>query len=634
MESIPAGKFMMGSAGIGENYDERPAHVVAITYPFYIAATEITNKQYERFDPSHQKYRGKNGLSIEDDEPVVYVNYNDATAFCTWLSGKEKKQYRLPTEAEWEYACRAGSYTAYAMNDALPKEYFRNQEVTWTPKRVSLTVAQTKPNSWNLYDMHGNVEEWCYDWYGAYVPGVQENPLGRAAGLYRVTRGGSHSTPARYLRSANRSAMIPEDKNWLVGFRIVEAPLAKSIELPATPPPANSVNVKQVVAGWSKLPKAVFLEPINFINEPICNTGTPFYAHNHCPAISWCPNGDLLAVWFSTDEESGREMVILGSRLRAGNNSWDPASLFLKVPDRNMTGSSLFYDNKGTMYHMNGVETAGSWQNLAMVLRTSKDNGASWSAPQLADSEHRMGNQVIAGMLHTRQGWLIQAGDAVPGGEGGSAVHISEDNGKTWHNPSGDTVAPVFSEGKSGGVIAGIHTGIVELKDGSLMAFGRGNNISDEMKVPKMPLSISKDSGRSWTYHASEFPPIAGGQRLVLRRLNEGAILFVSFTNHPDAPMEIAKGMMFKDASGKDHRGYGLFAALSFDEGKTWPVKKLLSDGRERFLNGGAWTGFFKTDLSHAEPKGYLAATQTPDDIIHLISSSIHYRFNLQWLMQ
>ena len=92
--------------------------------------------------------------------------------------------------------------------------------------------------------------------------------------------------------------------------------------------------------------------------------------------------------------------------------------------------------------------------------------------------------------------------------------------------------------------------------------------------------------------------------------------------------------MIFIDEAGQSSKGYGLYAALSFDEGQTWPVKKLLTDGQSRFLDGGAWTGFFEMDATHAEPRGYLAATQTPDNVIHLISSQQHYRFTLPWLLE
>ncbi len=634
---IPAGKFYMGSEGENKDADENPVHRVSITNPFRMSATEVTNAQYEAFEPEHKKLRGKNGFSREDDEAVVYISYAEAVAFCDWLAKKEGKPYRLPTEAEWEYACRAGTVNNFWTGNSLPKAFHKSQKTARNPVVVSVKVGQTPANSWGLYDMHGNVEEWCLDWYGPYQAGEQQDPVGRVTGLFRVSRGGSHGTPVQFLRSANRMAMIPEDKNWLVGFRVVEANMPMTKPLPVVAATASMQNVSQKTFTWhpSAASQPVFKEPKRYINKPDCQHKVPFYSHNHQPAITWCPNGDLLAIWFSTEEESGREMTVLASRLRAGATAWDEPSEFFKVPDRNMTGASLFYDKKGTLYHMNGVETDGDWQDLAMVLRTSQDNGATWSKPLMANSEHAKRNQVIAGMLQTKEGWLLQAADADAGPTGGSAIHISKDGGKTWAKPYTDDQTPQFKAGATGGLIAGIHTGVAQLKDGSLLAFGRKDDIPGPDSIGlRMPMSVSKDMGASWTYSASEFPPVWSGQRLVLYRLNEGPLLLVSFTHHPDEREGPKAGMPFKDSSGKLYKGYGMYAAVSFDEGKTWPIKKLMTDGKDRYLNGGAWTGAFEMDATHAEPKGYLAMTQTPDNMIHLISSSVHYQFNLNWLKQ
>jgi sulfatase modifying factor 1 len=633
MVEIPAGKFYMGSEGEGETIDENPIHRVSVKN-LKIATTEVTNAQYEAFDPSHKKLRGKDGFSKADDEAVIFVSYQDATAFCEWLSKKEGKKYRLPTEAEWEYVCRAGTVTDFSTGRFLSKAHLKSQKTDRNPEIVSLKVAQAEANAFGVYDMHGNVEEWCSDWYGPYAAGEQSDPVGRVSGLFRVTRGGSHGTPVAYLRSSNRMAMIPEDKHFQLGFRVVEGDYPSSTPLPAVAPAEVFQHVSQKKFKWEKAaePKPLFMEPVRYVHKPGCPDDVPFFHHNHCPAIAWCPNGDLLAIWFSTNQESGREMTILGSRLRAGQNQWDKPSEFFKVPDRNMTGSSVFHDGKGTLYFMNGVETDGEWKNLAMVLRTSTDNGATWSAPTLADPEHQVRNQVIAGMFETKEGWLVQAGDAAPGPAGGTAIHISKDRGKTWENPYTHSEVPKFEAGGTGGLIAGIHAGVVQLNDGRLMALGRNNNIADANGVMRMPVSISKDMGKSWTYSASEFPPVAGGQRLVFLRLKEGPLLLISFTHHPEEPDESKKGMLFSDGKGGTCKGFGMYAALSYDDGKTWPVKKLLTDGKERYLNGGAWTGAFEMDKTKAEPRGYLAITQSPDHVIHLISSSIHYRFNLGWL--
>ncbi len=630
---IPAGSFHMGSHGQGEHYDEFPIHPVTITKPFLMGATEVTNAQYEQFDPSHKELRGKYGLSKGDDEAVIFVDYYKAEAFCKWLSKKEGKTYRLPTEAEWEYACRAGSYWNFWMDDGLHGVYHKNQQNVWgTDSTICLQVGKTPPNPFGLYDMHGNVEEWCSDWYGPYEASAQTDPVGRADGLYKVTRGGSHSTPERFLRSANRMAMLPEDKHWLTGFRVVQADMPQSQPLPALEP-ASQETVSRQKYNWGTPSKAPFFaEPLVYVNTPDCSSGVPFYKHNHCPAVSWCDNGDLLAIWFTCDEESGREMVILESRLKPGATEWTEPREFFRVPDRNVTGSSLL-NNNGTLIHMNGMEAAGTWETLAMVMRTSTDNGATWSRPRMVAPEHARRHQVIAGSSITKEGWLVQAADATPRSNGGTAFHLSKDNGLTWED-MGKTNPGTFKAGASGGTIAGIHAGVVQLSDGRFMALGRGDGIVDRNGLERMPMSISEDNGRTWTYSASEFPPIDGGQRLVLMRLREGPLLLISFTNHPFRLKNGLNGMTFKDKDGNEYTGYGMYAALSFDEGKTWPVKKLLTDGKRRFMDGGAWTGFFNMDSTHAEPRGYLAATQSPDQVIHLLSSRNYYRFNLPWLVE
>lgn len=630
---IPSGHFWMGSEGKGENYDESPMHKVTLTSPFKMGVTEITNAQYEEFDPSHSQYRGKYGFSKNDDDAVIYVDYHEAIAFCEWLSKKEGKTYRLPTEAEWEYACRAGTYSLFYTGDYLPDSFLKNQKLYRDPVAVSLQVEQSKPNNFGLYDMHGNVEEWCLDWYAPYTHKDQTNPIGSKDGLFRVTRGGSHGTPTEYLRSANRMAMIPEDKHWLTGFRIVQADFPVNQEYANQASiPQNGLNVNQDKYIWKKITTPIFKEPVRYVINPDCKSETPFYSHNHCPSITWCNNGDLLAVWFTANQENGRGIEIIGSRLRKGTNEWEPASSFFKVPDRNMTGSSLFNKGGDTLMYFNGVEAAGDWQNLAIVQRISTDNGSTWTKPSIIVPEHGKRNQVISGTIRTSKGWLIQAADATPEGNGGTAIHISKDDGKTWYDPNSG-IPNNFVEGGTGSNIAGIHAGIVELKNGNLMALGRGDAIKSKDGLLRMPMSISSDMGKTWQYTASALPPIDGGQRLVLMRLNEGPLLVISFTHHPYRLKNNGEeGLTFIDSDGNTFAGYGAYAALSWDEGKTWPIKKLITDGKERLLYGQAWTGHFLMDKTHAEPRGYLAATQSPDNIIHLLSSGIHYQFNLKWL--
>ncbi|OQB87078.1 MAG: Serine/threonine-protein kinase pkn1 [Planctomycetes bacterium ADurb.Bin126] len=628
MIRIEAGAFQMGQEQ-GGDFDERPVHKVTISRPFHLSATEVTNAQYEQYDPKHKALRGKNGFSKDDDEAVVFVSWEEAAEFCRWLARKEGKPYRLPSEAEWEYACRAGTTTPYHAGDKLPKEFHKNVKNSWFPSRgdegdvLPLHVGRTPPNAWGLLDMHGNVEEWCADWYGPYPRGDQIDPAGRAEGDFRVTRGGSHSTLLEYLRSANRSGTLPLDKHWLIGFRVACGDPPKTPPLPPVPPRRWARDVRQEKTDWSAGPdmsKPYFEGPIQYVKIPPGSEGPLFSRHNHCPAVVACPNGDMLAIWYTCRTEPGRELGIAASRLRRGATEWEPAEPFWDAPDRNDHASALFLDDDGTIFHFNGLGAGGTWGALATVMRTSRDSGATWSRARLIMPEHGLHHMPIESVIKTRRGRLIVPCDAVPGGSGGSAVLVSDDGGKTWADPAEGKPIPDFSSGKSGAVMAGIHAALVELKDGRLLASGRGNSIDG-----KMPMSLSADGGCTWAYKASPFPPIGGGQRLVLTRLAEGPIFFASF----------GKSVEFTDSSGKTHKGSGLFAALSDDEGETWQVRRLITaGGPPRRVDGGGNTGPFTMSDMSAEPRGYMSIHQTPDRVIHLISSKQQYRFNLAWLRQ
>jgi len=415
-------------------------------------------------------------------------------------------------------------------------------------------------------------------------------------------------------------------------FKVEEAEgrVLSMTPVPDETPPRWARDVSQKPFDWTTQTndKPFFSRPIPFVLPPV-DEGEPFGRHNHQPSITWLPNGDLLAIWYSTGSESGTELTVLASRLRPGRESWDPSSEFFKAPNRNMHGSSIFHDGQGTIYHFNGMAPDGGrgWAKLALLMRASTDNGVTWTPPKAIDARLIGRHQVISGTLMTREGVLIQNCDAVPGGNGGTALHISHDGGKTWTDPGEGKPRPgKYDEGGKGeGNIAGIHAKVAELNDGRLLAFGRGDTING-----RMPMSISEDLGKTWTYHASPFPPIGGGQRLMLKRLNEGPLLFVSFTSGSRRNPE-AGGMTFVDQESQEFTGHGMYAALSFDDGETWPVRKLLTPGEGEW-DGGAHTGRFTATPTRAEHAGYLAATQTPDNVIHLISSRLHYRFNLAWL--
>lgn len=386
--------------------------------------------------------------------------------------------------------------------------------------------------------------------------------------------------------------------------------------------PLWAKDVAQEKHNWqgSYRSEPYFEKPQVYVKPPVEGSGEPFYSHNHQPDITWLENGDLMAIWYTTDAERGTELTVVASRLRAGSSEWEPCSEFFKAENRNMHGNAIYYDaNTGFLHHINGMgkEGATGWENLALLHRFSTDNGKTFSAARAISTgaNYQRRHQVIAGIVQTKEGFLIVPCDATPSARGATAIHISRDGGMSWSDPGGD--------------IRGIHAGLEQLKDGRLLAFGRVQPIDG-----KMPISISNDLGKTWEYSASEFPPIGGGQRLVFRRLNEGALMLVSFTE-PDqkSGRNPSKGMEFEAADGTKFTGYGMYAAISYDEGESWPVRKLITPC-EGSYDGGAWTKDFTATPTKAEHAGYLAATQTPDGVIHLISSKLHYRFNLKWLEQ
>jgi len=209
---IQAGSFMMGSKN--GDIDEKPVHRVTITKPFYIGIYPVTQAEYKAImgtNPS--KFRGEN-------RPVEMVSWYEAKEFCRRLSEKEGVTYRLPTEAEWEYACRAGTTTEYYWGDSIDGRYVWYYD---NSDRQTHPVGQKLPNAWGLFDMSGNVWEWCKDWYGRdyYSTSHETDPAGPSSGSYRVLRGGSWNSDVDGARSGNRDGYTPSDRGSDVGFRMV-----------------------------------------------------------------------------------------------------------------------------------------------------------------------------------------------------------------------------------------------------------------------------------------------------------------------------------------------------------------------------------------------------------------------------
>jgi formylglycine-generating enzyme required for sulfatase activity len=288
---IPAGEFLMGISqqelqrlnerdkydryrprypGLVVCDDEVPAHRVRITRPFYLGVYEVTVGQFRRFvEDSHYKTDaekdGKGGLGWNvaagkyvrhaqytwrspgfpqaDEHPVVNVSWNDAVAFCQWLSRKERQTYRLPTEAEWEYACRAGTTTRYYCGDdpeqlatvgnvadATAKETLKKDYQSYIESRdgyaFTAPVGRFQPNRFGLYDMLGNVWEWCADGYDAqyYARSPADDPRGPSQATERVARGGAWSVMPRGCRAATRHRSTPAACASTQGVRIACEP--------------------------------------------------------------------------------------------------------------------------------------------------------------------------------------------------------------------------------------------------------------------------------------------------------------------------------------------------------------------------------------------------------------------------
>jgi formylglycine-generating enzyme len=595
---IPVGSFRMGAGDAPpksraewneREYDEAPAHTITITRAFLMGATEVTNAQYERFDPKHKAFRGKGGVSTSDDEPVTYVTWHEAVAFCEWLSKAEGKPYRLPTEAEWEYACRAGTTTAFSTGDKITAEQANiGLKPDGTPHKGTVPVGRFAANAWGLHDMHGNVLEWCLDWHGPYDAAEQTDPVGRDDGYAKIARGWCHDRvdnnkgSHRLWRSANRSGFLREDANRLCGFRVVLGELPTTKPLPVVRS-AYQIGMKQTPAPTEGPdPAKPFFK--NFLadkqNAEIAKDafGPVFANHNHYGACCVCPNGDVLMCWYSTVTESGRELLQAATRLPAGSDRWQPASLFFDVPDMNDHAPVLFCDGKRIFHFC--TQSLRGWDHATNILRHSDDNGVTWSKPTIIlDRDHPQALSQPCSAFRAKNGTLVLACDG--------DLHKDErnmtspDGGKTWTVRKGDMRA-----------VAGkyaIHPAIAPLSEGD------GGTINFLRGPDPMPIQRSADFGDTWTQSNSPFPGIKSGQKITALRLASGALLMVSIDN-----------------PGKNVDRGKTFAALSFDDGKTWPhVRQLYGVG------------------------GYMSSAQAPNGTIFVCGSRTGATaFNEAWLKQ
>ena len=210
MASIPSGEFQMGSTSSDGDPDEQPVHTVRITKGFWLGKTEVTQGLWQAVMGSNPSK-----FNYGDNYPADSVSWDDCQAFITKLNLMAGgNPFRLPTEAEWEYACRAGT---------TGERYGDLDSIAWYESNsggVTHPVGQKQPNAFGLFDILGNVYEFCQDWYGPYAAGYQTDPTGAASGMYRVDRGGAYVYPARFERSAYRDGFEPGSRNIALGLRL------------------------------------------------------------------------------------------------------------------------------------------------------------------------------------------------------------------------------------------------------------------------------------------------------------------------------------------------------------------------------------------------------------------------------
>jgi formylglycine-generating enzyme required for sulfatase activity len=213
---IPPGVFRMGETGTEQVQ-------VTLTRGFWMSKYPVTQRQYEALTGTNPSHFKKSGM----DAPVECVSWNEAVAYCAKLGRHQQEigggppvAYRLPTEAEWEYACRAGGSGDFFFGN----EAYKVSEYAWysyNSDKTTHPVGEKKPNAWELHDMHGNVWEWCQDWHGPYPKGPVNDPVGQTTGIARVVRGGSFFVDSSKLRCGHRGFNVPIARGSGVGFRVV-----------------------------------------------------------------------------------------------------------------------------------------------------------------------------------------------------------------------------------------------------------------------------------------------------------------------------------------------------------------------------------------------------------------------------
>ncbi len=495
---VQPGSFTMGmNGGKGTDTDQYPAHPVDITKQFYLQTEKVSQAVY---DQAHLPG------SASD------ASWLDADAFAKWMSKREGRTYRLPTEAGWNYAL---------------------------DKRL-LAGLDTR--------------EWMNDWHFPYFEDHRIDPTGPATGFLKVIR----------ADPTNRFSLPVNANNAKYGFAPVGFRLVLVVEKPATNPgwvdplpfPLAAVKQSTAPAAHGPDPKQPYFAVRGALTipsdedeahgGPLAGVDPSCYDHNHSPGFTVMPNGDVVAVWFSGPKgaEYTTPVRFVWSRLRFGSEQWDMPTIFYKVKGYSDESPLLWTDtrDKHTVWMIGGSRDPLNGRVVFKIGKTT-DNGATWDfrIPETMEMKGKLAAQPVNSMFRGPSPTGNDLYFAMDGGGADGLLWKSSDNGSNWVDMGGRTTS-------------GRHPTIVPLKDGRLLNIGGKNTDIDGVQ----PKCYSSDWGASWSAkEKTPFSPLGSNQRPDLIRLMSSRLFYVG------------------DSQQKGKEGKGVTVALSSDEGQTWTIKQL-----------------------------------------------------------
>ncbi|HUW19941.1 MAG TPA: SUMF1/EgtB/PvdO family nonheme iron enzyme [Sedimentisphaerales bacterium] len=666
---IEPGTFMMGCDGGGEgqrghgDFDEEPRHEVTITQPFYMSEMEVSIDQFRQFRaeyPGYDKFRPY----------ASAISWEEAAAFCEWLSEKEGKPYRLPTEAEWEYACRAGTTTPFSSGNVPPEH--------------------ETANPWGLKNMHTGVAEWCLDWHGVYPEGPQADPVGPENGWTKVVRGGPLDWTVLdkpyYRRSANRGGLSPnfgppplkyqykqlqnakltfnlprqileearheyaigrfDDTNvtlsealntpfrytglrnqWSIrtsgfipgrheiGFRVVQAPMPNTAPQPFVPPFVHRC-VKQSNHGLEQGPspeKPYYRTRLLFPDFAGASLVEAWklgieqgYGGGHHNSALGVLPNGDLLAAYYNTNFGGERDACVSIMSMRFRRGADEWDMPSSWPD------NVDCDDEGPVYWNDNGTLWLFWgsprQQAGYPFQyvKSTDNGATWSPVNFPLFDKRVGPYAAQPINSAFR-------------DSKGTIYLASDGS---HSPITSLLWATRDNGRTwydtGGRTYGRHSTFIILENDVIMAFGGKQAQIDGFH----PINIARDGGRTYEIIPSTLPALGGGTRASLIKLASGRLFYV-------ADMHLgAYRKLTPEQSPPGFVGDGAYAALSDGKGQTWRVRKLVGgnvldeDGKPVKVG----------------TVSYVTARQSPDGIIHVVTShnhpDLHFELNEAWILQ